>query len=135
MFNFGKLYFKGEIMKKRLTCLALVFVMLAGSVLTGCGKKTDDQVKDKISAEASAEATTLSFYLMSEEKVSKETEKRIENALNTITEDNFKTRLDLRFYTEQEYYQALNAAMKPLSVTWRRLPSRLLKPAVTPWMM
>lgn len=99
-------------MKKRLTCLALVFVMLAGSVLTGCGKKTDDQVKDKISAEASAEATTLSFYLMSEEKVSKETEKRIENALNTITEDNFKTRLDLRFYTEQEYYQALNAAMK-----------------------
>ena len=99
-------------MKKRLTCLALVLVMLAGLILTGCGKKTDDQVKDKITAEASAEATTLSFYLMSEVKVSKETEKRIEDALNVITEENFKTRLDLRFYTEDEYYTALDAAIK-----------------------
>lgn len=110
MFNFG-ISFKGENMKKRLICLTLVLVMLAGLILTGCGKKTEDEVKDKISAEASAEATTLSFYLITEQKVSAETEKRIEDAMNAITEDQFKTRLDLRLYTEDEYYTALSKAI------------------------
>ena len=107
----GKIVFKGEIMKKRLTCLVLCLVLLASVVLTGCGNKTDDEIKDKISEEASAEAMTLTMYLMSEAPVSADTEARVEAAINKITEDTFKTRIDLRIYTADEYYTKLDAAI------------------------
>ncbi len=42
--------------------------------------------------------------LISEKPVSAETEKQIEDAFNAITKAQFKTMVDLRFFTEEEYY-------------------------------
>ena len=97
-------------MKKKLICLFLSLIMLLSVVLTSCGEKEKSEIDDKISNEASANAETLSMYLMSEEPVSADTEKRIEDAVNDITETKFKTRIDLRFCTEEEYYTKLEKA-------------------------
>lgn len=97
-------------MKKKLICLALSLVMLLSVCLTGCGKKDDDEIQNNISSSASADAKTLSVYLMSEKAIDAKTEARIEDALNDITEVNFKTRLDLHFYTEDQYYTKLDEA-------------------------
>lgn len=99
-----------ENMKKKLICLTLSVVMLLSVCLTGCGKKDDDEIQGNISSSASADATTLSVYLMSEKEVDAKTEARIENALNAITEVDFKTRLDLHFYTADQYYTKLDEA-------------------------
>ena len=89
-------------MKKKLICLALSLVMLLSVCLTGCGNKTNDEIQGNISESASLDARTLSLCLVSEKAVDEKTEKRIEEAVNNITETKFKTRLDLRFFTEDQ---------------------------------
>ena len=97
-------------MSKKLICLFLGIVMLLGVVFTACGEQDDDAAKDAISENASQSATTLVLYLMSEKPVDSDTEKLIEDAVNKITKNKFKTKLDLRIYPEDEYYAKLDAA-------------------------
>jgi len=84
--------------------------MLLSVCLTSCGDNSD--VDGDIQDSASEDAVTLSMYLMSEEPVSEDTAKRIEDAVNEITEAKFKTRMKLHFYTEMEYYAKLDAAFE-----------------------
>lgn len=84
--------------------------MLLSVCLTGCGKKSPDDINQGISDKASAAAVTLSMYLMSETPIDEDTAERIQNAVNEITEAKFKTRLKLYFYTEDEYYAKLETA-------------------------
>ncbi len=93
-------------MKTRLICLFLVAVMLV-SCLAGCSQKTDDDIIYDVTEEASESAMTLAMYLMSEAPVSAEQEAKIEAEVNKITKAKFKTQIDLKFYTEAEYYQKL----------------------------
>ena len=97
-------------MSKKLICLFLGIVMLLGVVFTACGEQDDDAAKEAISDNASQSATTLVLYLMSEKPVDTTTEKLIEDAVNKITKNKFKTKLDLRIYPEDEYYAKLDAA-------------------------
>ncbi len=97
-------------MSKKLLCLFLSLVMLLGVCLTACGEKDDDAAMDDITNDASKSAITLAMYLMSEQPVDKDTVELIETAVNKITENKFKTRLKLYYYTEAEYYQKLEAA-------------------------
>ncbi len=83
--------------------------MLLG-VFTACGEKDDDEAMDDIADEASQSAVTLAMYLMSEKPVDSDTVAQIESAVNKITENKFKTRLKLYYYTEEEYYAKLDAA-------------------------
>lgn len=94
-------------MKKKLLCLLLSVLMLLSVALTACGKKDDEEALDDITDKASASAVTLSMYLMSEEPVSAEQEKLIEEAVNNITKAKFKVKLDLTFLTPNEYYTVL----------------------------
>ena len=94
-------------MTKRLIALLLSLIMVF-ACLVGCGKE-DDTIED-IENEASASAMTFSMYLMSEEKVSDEQKAAVEAAVNSITQSKFKTKLVLHFYTEDEYYTALEEA-------------------------
>ncbi len=97
-------------MSKKLICLFLCLIMLL-SVLSGCAQKTVEEAKADKAEKASAEAKTLAIYLMSEKEVSAETEKAVENAVNRITEQKFKTRLDLHYVVgEAAYYEALQAS-------------------------
>ncbi len=96
-------------MKKKLICLLLAVVMLA-ACFAGCGAKDDEEAVADINEQASASAMTLVMYLMSEEEVSEDQVNAIETAVNKITKSKFKTQLELRFYTPDEYYEALEAS-------------------------
>ncbi len=97
-------------MKKKLTCLCLSLIMLLSVCLAGCAEKTRTEIDENIVLKASEDAETLSMYLMSEAPVSPDTAKRIQDAVNQVTESKFKTRMKLYFYTEAEYYEKLEAA-------------------------
>ena len=96
-------------MMKKMLCLLIALVMVA-ACFAGCGAKNDQEAVDDINEEASASAMTLVMYLMSEEEVSEEQANAVEAAINRITKSKFKTQLDIRFYTPDEYYEALEAA-------------------------
>ncbi len=99
-------------MSKKLICLFLSLMLLLSVCLTGCGEKSkDDAYADKV-AQASQSAVTLSMYLMSEEEVSDETAKMIEDALNDITERKYTIRMQLHFFTPDEYYSKLEGAFE-----------------------
>ena len=94
-------------MNKRILCLLLSFVMLASVMLTGCSKKNAEEV---IIEDAAKNTVTLSMYLMSETEVSAEQEAKIEEAVNLITKSKFKIQLDLRYFTPDKYYEALESS-------------------------
>ena len=91
-------------MKFKFLCLALAVMMML-AVLTGCaGNNTG--VED-IANEAKRETQTLVVYLISETEVSEQVTSDIEDAINRITKSAYKTQLDLHFFTEDKYYEAV----------------------------
>ncbi len=95
---------------KRILCLLLCTVLLLGVVLTSCGDKSKEELADDIQEEASEKAITVSIYLMSELPVHPDTEKEIEFAVNKITKAKFTTQVDLRYFTEDQYYTKIDEA-------------------------
>lgn len=93
-------------MRKKLICLLLCLSVLLPAMLAGCGEQTNasDGTEEESSARA---ATTLSMWVVSEKRVSLETEALIEEAVNEITQSKYTTKVDLSFFTEDEYYTAL----------------------------
>lgn len=87
---------------KKLLAFILCVVMLSSVVLTSCKKEENGQTAAEYRTPFS-----LVITLVSEAPVSAETEKLIEDAFNAITEAKYKTRVDLRYYSEEEYYTAL----------------------------
>lgn len=99
-------------MNKRIICLLLSAIMLLSVALTGCSKKTDDEAMENVTEAASESTMTLTMYLMSESEVSEDQASKIEEAVNKITKSKFKTRLILKYFTEEEYTEALEDAFK-----------------------
>lgn len=95
-------------MKKRWICLLLSVLMVA-FCFAGCSEKDRDEVMKAIGEKSSKGAVTLSMYLVSEQPVSAEQEKLMEDAVNAITEKEFKVRMDLRYFTPDEYYAKLES--------------------------
>lgn len=94
-------------MKKRLLCLALCALMLIGTfVFSGCSSSSDDN-SEAVQEEASRATTTLNMMVMTEEGTDPEQAKAVEAAINKITMSKFKTKVNITFYTESEYYTAL----------------------------
>lgn len=94
-------------MGKRILSLLLCLLMF-GACLVGCNK--DKDVEGEITNEASKKTETIAMHLMSEKEVSDAQAAAIQNAVNKITKSKFKTQLILHFYTEDEYYVALEQA-------------------------
>ncbi len=94
-------------MSKKLICLLLSLIMVLTVCLTACGDNDLDDVIDDTTEEASESAITLSMYLVSEKKVSSEQAAAVQEAINKISQSKFKTKLVLRFFTEDEYYARL----------------------------
>ena len=101
-------------MKLKLSCLLLSALMIM-FCFAGCADKDKSDVMNKIGKEASEGAVSLSMYLMSEEEVSDEQELAMEKAVNAITEKEFKVHLDLRYFTPDKYYQALEADLAKMT--------------------
>ena len=99
-------------MRKRLLCILLAAVMLlSAAALSGCAGTTGD-VKDNISKDASENAVTLVMWLVTNDTTTPEAVENVQTAINKITQDKFKIRLLLKYYTEDEYYQKLEDAFR-----------------------
>lgn len=96
-------------MKKKLISLVLAMVMIV-ACFAGCGQKGSEEAAEDINKAASENAMTLVMYLLADEEVSAEKAAAIQTAVNRITKSKFKTQLELRFYTEDEYYEKLDSA-------------------------
>ena len=99
-------------MNKRIICLLLSAIMLLSVALTGCSKKTDDEAMENVTETASESTMTLTMYLMSESEVSEEQASKLEEAVNKITKSKFKTKLILKYFTEDQYTKALEEAFQ-----------------------
>ena len=93
-------------MNKRIISLLLCLIMVA-ACFVGCAQKTDEEAIADTNEAASENAITLAMYLLAEKEVTPEQEEKIEKAVNKLTNAKFKIKLDLFYYTEDEYYKAL----------------------------
>lgn len=123
-------------MKKRFVCLFLVALMVLSASLVGCNKK-DDTSAD---IDKNTGAKTITMRIITEQKVfntDEELEKyltdvcggdkndaryvealrikqaydAVEEAFSKETKSNYKTNVDLLFYTEDEYFDMLETTM------------------------
>ncbi len=100
------------IMKNRLICLALCLVFVLSAFLTGCGEKSTGEITEEIIITSSENARTLTMWLVAEKAVDAATAEAVTKAINDITETKFSTRLVLKFFTEDEYRQAVTEEIR-----------------------
>lgn len=86
-------------------------MLLSAAALSGCAGTTGD-VKGNISKDASENAVTLVMWLVTNDTTTPEAVENVQTAINKITQDKFKIRLLLKYYTEDEYYQKLEDAFR-----------------------
>ena len=90
-------------MKKRLLCLLLCLMFVLSGVLVGCSKE-EEEFDD---TSANKTTMTLGVHLVSEKEVSAEQTQKIEDAVNAITKNQFRIKLELHYYTADEYADAM----------------------------
>ena len=97
-------------MRKKLICLLLCLVaVILPLAMTGCGNSTTTDTDEESS---SRPAVSINLWLVSDKEVSAETEAAIEEALNEITQSKYTTKVDLVYFTYDEYYAALDAKLE-----------------------
>ncbi len=81
--------------------------MVASVMLTSC--KQEDEGGPQ---EEDRKANSIVMAIVSEAPVSAETEKKVEEAFNAITKAKYKTQVDIRYYTPEEYYDKVTALLE-----------------------
>ncbi|MBQ9774120.1 MAG: hypothetical protein IJW30_05595 [Clostridia bacterium] len=104
-------------MKKRLICMCLCLVTLLSLVLTGCSETTDEENLAAINAAESRGAYTLTMWIVSENKVDEETCAEITAEINNLTQTKHKTKLVIKYFTAEEYYDALSESLAAYSAS------------------
>ncbi len=122
-------------MNKKLMCLTLSILMLLTCILTGCsGNKKDDDTADTDNVEDNS-AKTITMWLIGEElevvqkeksdgtmetldeakartaEEQKKARDEVNRKFTAITKSKFKTNVVLKFCSEEEYYEKLEAAI------------------------
>ncbi len=96
-------------MKKRLISLCLCLTTLLMLLLTSCAEEEDVGSEiDKAEAQGTA---TITMWVVSDEKVSEKSAALVSEAINDLTQTNYKVKMDIQYYTEDEYYQKLSNAI------------------------
>ena len=93
-------------MLKKIICLTLCLLLLA-PVLVACKEKN---TVDSIIEEASKDAMTLNVWLMAEPDMDMEQAAKVAEAINKLTKSKYKTKLNIKYLPESEYYTAVEAA-------------------------
>ncbi len=90
-------------MKKRLSCLVVAIICLLMPILTSCGD-------GKYVPTLKYSPTTITLYGIKGEGTTDEAVKAVQDALNEYSEGNLNTRVLIRLFTEDEYYEKLEIA-------------------------
>lgn len=97
-------------MKRRLVCLTLSILMLLTCLLTACSSGSGDSTGE-VTDTVDNSAKTITMWVMTEEETTPQAEKLVNEAFTKITKSKFKTNVVLKFCTEDEYYEKLEAAI------------------------
>lgn len=98
-------------MKKRLLSLLLCLVMLLSACMlcmTGCATEEEEQ------EEETDVATTLVMWCVTEKGTDDEQAQAVARAMSEKTQSDFKTKLIVKYFTLDEYYAQLEAALAQL---------------------
>ena len=93
-------------MKKRLLSLVLCLAMLLPTLVLFTSCDQEDQA-----VPGTIKPMTIVIAMMTDEKTTEEGIEATEKALNAISESNLNTHIELKLYTEKEYYQKLEEAL------------------------
>ena len=94
-------------MLKKIICLTLALLMML-AVLTGCAD--DGDAISEITEDASRYTTTLNMWVVTEEDTDAAQAEAVTKAINKITKSKYKTQLNIKYLTEDEYYTKVEAA-------------------------
>lgn len=90
-------------MSKRILALLLLVTMLMSVVLTSCSSLDEDYEEDT----STVKEITLTFYGVKGEGTTDAAIDAVEAKINEYTKKNYKTTLDLKFFDEDEYDEAM----------------------------
>ena len=96
-------------MKKRLLCMTLGVVMVLSVLLSGCSNSNGED--DEIEPAEVEGAQTVTMWVITDERTTEEAMNAVEEAFTKITKSKYKINVDIQFYTEDEYYQALEESI------------------------
>ncbi len=95
-------------MKRRLVCLTLSILMLLTCLLTGCQPKTTEPDEETVDNSAK----TITMWVVTEDETTEQAQKLVNEAFTKITKAKFKTNVVIKFCTEDEYEEKLEAAIE-----------------------
>ena len=96
-------------MKKRLLCMTLGVVRVLSVLLAGCSNSNGED--DEIEPAEVEGAQTVTMWVITDERTTEEAMNAVEEAFTKITKSKYKINVDIQFYTEDEYYQALEESI------------------------
>ena len=96
-------------MNKKLLCLTLSILMLLACVFTSCSTAKDPE---ETGDEVDNSAKTIVMWVITENETTPEAEELVNEAFTKITKAKFKTNVVIKFCTEDEYYEKLEAAIE-----------------------
>ena len=98
-------------MTKRLISLMLVLIMLFSLCMTACStaeKKEGEEGEEEQQEEVQRPNLVLTLYAIKGEKMTDEALKAVEEKVSNYCVAKYKTAIDLRFFTEEEYQNGLD---------------------------
>ncbi len=99
-------------MNKKLVCLTLSILMLLSCLLTGCSSSTSTEGEGDAESTVDNSAKTITMWLITGDETTDEAMKAVNEKFTEITKSKFKTHVELKFCTEEEYYEKLESAIK-----------------------
>lgn len=100
-------------MKKKLICLTLGILMLLSCLLTSCDKLGGSTNEDEPTVDTSAK--TITMWVMTSEETTPRAKELVAAEFTKITKSLYKTNVILKFCTEKEYYEKLEACINALN--------------------
>lgn len=112
---------------KRLLSILLAAVMLFSAVaMTSCSKNNSEE--NAANSTGTRTITTLSMYILTGDETTKEAADKVQMEINRILLPEYKTMLKINYFTEEEYWDALDAIMEETDPANDVLPDGKIDP-------
>ncbi len=116
----------GILMSKKLIALILGIFMLVSVFLTGCNGSSSQETgtgDDETTAEETSErkVMTLSLWLPTDPSTTQAAVKKVEKALNEITELKFSTHLEIHAIADDDYQETIDAKIDSIADVEQRI--------------
>ena len=99
-------------MRTKLISLLLCLSALLTLSFTSCGESNDSEDSSETEQKTARTAVSVKMYVVSEKEVDEETAALVESAFSAYTESKYTTRVDLDFFTVDEYFDILDADLE-----------------------